>query len=276
MQTYAQYAWIFAAGITLRCLLAGFGIWQDTASPVKYTDIDYSVFTDAARLVAAGSSPFARATYRYTPLLAWLLVVVNGKLLFGVCDLLTAVFIAKINLHKHRNPNEASINVIFEAFLWILNPFVAVISTRGNAESIIAVLVLATVYFLINRNISFAAVTFGLAVHLKVYAIIYALPFWLFIDCKNFLIENSKKTQSNVAKPQNRSQNQKLPINNGINQDLLSGLIAFIPQLGVSTFIGAKAATHGDIYFALFAQTFSFVMLNKVVTSQYFMWLSGY
>jgi len=90
---------VSAAGMTLRCVvlvsaalrlaLVVFGEWQDAHLEVRYTDVDYLVFSDAAASVAAGGSPFARATYRYSPILAFLLLpnsllhAACGKLLFS-------------------------------------------------------------------------------------------------------------------------------------------------------------------------------------------------
>ena len=57
--------------------------------------------TDGALLVAAGASPFDRATYRYTPLLAWALLPnvwahpAAGKLLFCSADLLAAWWVGR-------------------------------------------------------------------------------------------------------------------------------------------------------------------------------------
>ena len=59
-------------------------IFQDSMSEVKFTDVDYRVFTDAARHIYKDGSPYDRHTYRYTPLLAWMLIPnVNVSPLFG-------------------------------------------------------------------------------------------------------------------------------------------------------------------------------------------------
>ena len=48
---------LLTLGAIVRVGLIGFGEWQDANFPVKYTDVDYAVFTDAARFVSEGESP---------------------------------------------------------------------------------------------------------------------------------------------------------------------------------------------------------------------------
>jgi len=62
------YAFILRMGLLL------FGDIQDYYAKVKYTDLDYAVYTDAAKYVLQGKSPYDRHTYRYTPLLAYLMI----------------------------------------------------------------------------------------------------------------------------------------------------------------------------------------------------------
>ena len=84
---------VYPLALVIRIAFVLFGEWQDKTLSIPYTDIDYEVISDAAQLVVDGDSPYGRATYRYSPLLAYLLVpnvVLHrcwGKLVFSFADL---------------------------------------------------------------------------------------------------------------------------------------------------------------------------------------------
>ncbi|TSK20262.1 GPI mannosyltransferase 1 [Bagarius yarrelli] len=151
---------------------------------VKYTDIDFHVFLDASRLVTQGESPYNRSTYRYTPLLAWMLspsfylTPHFGKLLFVICDVLSGALLYHILTRRGLSSDAAC---RFSA-LWLLNPLPIGVSTRGNAEALLAILVLSTLLCLHLKRTWTAAVLYGLSVHMKIYTVIYALPIGLFIS----------------------------------------------------------------------------------------------
>ena len=193
---YGRYCEIFCEHVTLRVLLLAsllfrvalllYGEWQDAHFDVKFTDIDYHVFSDASRHVSEGRSPFQRATYRYTPLLAILLVPNHllfsfGKTLFILCDLLVAWLIYEILRLKGV---KRQFSRLLPVTMWLLNPLTATVSARGNAESFLAVLVLSSLYFLFRGRLTLSAVAYGTAVHVKIFPIIYSLPILLLLGKK--------------------------------------------------------------------------------------------
>lgn len=177
---------VFSSAIILRVILFFYGLWQDANSPMKYTDIDYYVFTDAALFTAYGHSPYDRETYRYTPLLAWLLLPTSwsktwfcfGKVLFAVGDIVAGWLIVLV-LGNQKGMNMEK--MLKFASIWLLNPMVATISTRGSSEGLLGVMVVAMLWAVLQRRIALAGVLLGLGVHFKIYPFIYApsIIWWL-------------------------------------------------------------------------------------------------
>ncbi|XP_059656418.1 GPI mannosyltransferase 1-like isoform X2 [Cornus florida] len=168
----------------LRLFLILYGEWQDTHMEVRYTDVDYLVFSDAASLMASGTSPYKRSTYRYSPLIAFLLMpnsIIHrswGKFLFSASDLLVGLFIHTILKLRGVPENLCTYSVL----VWLLNPFTFTIGTRGNCEPIVCAMILWIIICLMKGNIFQAAFWYGLVVHLRIYPIIYALPIILVLD----------------------------------------------------------------------------------------------
>lgn len=143
-------------------------------------------------LHSQGQSPYERPTYRYTPILAWLLQPniwwspVFGKILFSIFDTLTGLLIFTVLCQQNIERRTALIC----SCLWLFNPLPATVSSRGNAESIISFLVLLTIDLLTRQHVFCAAVVYAFSVHFKIYPITYSLPIYL---CLQTRIDNNER-----------------------------------------------------------------------------------
>ncbi|KAF3035451.1 GPI mannosyltransferase 1 [Didymella heteroderae] len=195
---------VFTTASLLRVAFLLYGLWQDANSPMKYTDIDYFVFTDAARFIAQGQSPYARDTYRYTPLLAWMLYPTtwsgtfwfnSGKLLFAVGDVVAGWMMYRI-LREYREMGKE--RALRYASIWLLNPMVATISTRGSSEGLLGVFVTALLWAVLKRKYVLTGMLLGFAVHFKIYPFIYAASIVWWLDSTKTEHDAKGRTQGSV------------------------------------------------------------------------------
>lgn len=177
---------LFTSAFLLRAALLLYGVYQDSVSALKYTDIDYYVFTDAAKAVARGSSPYDRATYRYTPLLAWILLPTTwgglwfqfGKAVFAMSDLVAGWLMIRVLQRKGLNQQRS----LHFAAVWLLNPMVANISTRGSSEGFLCAIVVALLWAFESDRFLLASILLGFSVHFKIYPFIYGISMLLALN----------------------------------------------------------------------------------------------
>ena len=174
LTTYA-----FTIGLAIRLAIAWlFPLLLDDGKlipGVAYTDVDYHVFSDAANYIRAGESPYQRHTYRYTPFLALILSKVDGRYLFCLADAICG----KLILRLQKQPPS-----LLSCFMWLYNPLAINISTRGSAESFVVLLPVLLTVAITQSTLKYKAILAGLlhgiAVHAKVYPIIYTLSFMVY------------------------------------------------------------------------------------------------
>ena len=327
---------VFILGILIRvfCLSLGYDDHNDNTGSIKYTDIDYFVFTDAASYVLNGQSPYSRITYRYTPIMAYIVIPNHlvhpmfGKVLFAIIDMVVILLLRKIlqaqyfqKAKKHQNLLDSIV---------ALNPFVFIVSTRGSNDIIIGAVILAWVLLIIKKWYIAAGALYGLSVHLKIYPIIYVFPLLLIIDSDNskdsrlstlwnpvkwftvrkikffgaaaivffglgylfyhmygfqFIYESYIYHSLRVDHRHNFSFNyyfeyfhyDELPENKHLVRKL-----SFVAQWGLVSFVGIRYniiyesikshVSFNNFLCSIGIQTYIFVMFNRVITAQYFVW----
>ncbi|KAL3118190.1 hypothetical protein niasHT_000118 [Heterodera trifolii] len=223
---------LFLAPFLLRLLLIFYARIHDYYFEVNFTDIDYEVFTEAALLVREEHSPYEQSEYRYTPLIAWLLVPNGqyadfGKVLFCAIDVLVAFLHLLIletrqqNRRKSSSQNEGKTTHPSPVFVrhfgvlfWLFNPFTAIISARGNCDAIICALVLLSLFLLVRvgqrkndgtvaaiRRLALAAVVHGAgATHFRIFPLIYLPSIFLSIAHSSKIHQHRLRTKFIVFK----------------------------------------------------------------------------
>lgn len=318
---------ILAIGFFIRLLALLYSEIHDSLiDHIKYTDIDYQVFTNGSRLVRNGMSPYTDTEYRYSPVFAIFflpnVLIANcfGKFILITADIVCALFIFIINLYIGNN----RIHSKYYVMIWLLNPLTIAISTRGSSEPLTSLLILAIIYLINSSNLVVAGLLYGLVIHLRMYPVIYCFSFYLFLSkYKPVFKENYFKylrylkletkhikffvstalsfslithisylaygddyiNQSFIYHLKRRDLQHNFSIYFFLyhilpkHRNLLSS-IAFLPQfisILVISFIFRPNGNNSSnrlklLTFSMFCETFLFVTLNKVCTSQYFCW----
>lgn len=66
--------------------------------------------------------------------------------------------------------------------MWIYNPMIVAMPIRGSNDNIISLFVFVALYYLMQRKYVVAGFWYGLAVHFKIYPIIYCFVLYFWID----------------------------------------------------------------------------------------------
>lgn len=295
-------------GLSIRFILIIYADFHERIFSVPYTDVDYKVYTDAARFLLEGYSPFRRHTYRYTPLLALILtpnILVHadfGKVIFSVVDIVVTVLIKNILLRENNSKRTAEAY----ALVWLYNPLTFVISTRGNADSLSVLFVLSTLYFFQRDKTIISGLMHGLSIHFRLYPIAFSLSMYLALRDKHYFLPSLNQLkllfscllsltcftaisyyfygyeylyESLIYHLIRKDARHNFSLffymtylSTGQSPNILNRLFTFLPQLIVLVALSLRYSSKKEVPFAMLTLAIVMVTYNSVMTSQYFFW----
>lgn len=316
-------------GFVARLVFVFYSIVHDSyIEHIKYTDIDYNVFTNGSRALLEGRSPYEDIEYRYTPLVALVFipnVLLNehfGKFLLITIDTLAGLIVYLLNIYQGTHRHDTKLYLI----LWLFNPITIAISTRGSFEPILILIVLASLYYLATDHYVLAGLFYGISIHIKLYPVIYVLSLYMYIIQKKPVLVTQNKLiywlktlwpsrnhwkffpsavislaftsyvsycyygqdyifQSFTYHLQRKDLQHNFSVYFYLyrllpNHHNQLGLLSIVSQaLGVAYLSIRYRSIETNrriklkkLIFSLFSETFLFVSLNRVCTSQYFTW----
>ncbi|KAI5291825.1 kinesin motor protein cin8 [Ascosphaera aggregata] len=288
LSPFSSQSTLFVQSVALRIILFSYGLYQDAHFPAKYTDIDYLVFTDAARFVSHGGSPYERATYRYTPVLAWVLLPTSrmgglwfsfGKALFAAADILAGWLLIKI-LRQHLGMGQstalskedwtgggaARVGCALEDISFIYGISILWALDEGVKGERISLSRPSELMKLINKSRVQLLLT-SLAVFMLLNAIMYRTYGLEFLQHTYFHHFTRVDHRHNFS-----PYNMLLYLSSAAPREASTGIyfesLAFIPQLTLSAILIPLCLAKKELAGCMLAQTFAFVAFNKVCTSQ--------
>jgi len=126
-----------------------------------------------------------------------------GKYLLSFVDILVVIILEKIillsirketnNKIKTNNKDSGSESESYfyhVNYIYLFNPITINICTRGSSDCLITFFVVLTIYLIKQKYILLSALTYGLAIHLKIYPVIYILTIFIYIATEDINLSN--------------------------------------------------------------------------------------
>lgn len=191
---------------------------------------------------------------------------------------------------------------------WLLNPITITISVRGSSDILTIVLIYSSIYFLITNQYVYSGLFFGLSIHIRLYPVIYT-PIFLFTIYNQYK-DNSKygvlkdwfkfcftvgivvlsligifyiyygytflyeTYLYHYIRKDNRHNfsflfySIYLLYSNKLST--IISLLSFLPTIILILIYTVKF--RDNLFICMFLQTITFVIFNKVITAQYYVW----